>query len=65
MEALFRKFSLGQTTGQGNKFKGLVDELRFESVKRSADWVKACYLNQKGALVSVRSANTGMIIFVR
>ena len=59
------KLSLGQTTGQGNKFKGLVDELRFESVKRSADWVKACYLNQKDALVSVRSANTGMIIFVR
>ena len=59
------KFSLGQTTGEGNKFKGQVDELRFESVRRSADWVKACYMNQKGSLVGVNPANTGMTIFIR
>ena len=59
------KFSLGQTTGEGNKFKGQVDELRFEGVRRSADWVKACYMNQKGSLVGVSPANTGMTIFIR
>ncbi|MBQ3288636.1 MAG: DUF2341 domain-containing protein [Kiritimatiellae bacterium] len=53
---------LGQNWGPGAQYKGQVDELRFESVRRSADWVKACYLNQKGALVSVRVVYPGMMI---
>ena len=56
---------LGQTWGPGSQYKGQVDELRFESVRRSADWVKACYLNQKGALVSVNVAYPGVMMIVR
>ena len=56
---------LGQTWGSGEQYKGQIDELRFESVKRSADWVKACYLNQKGALTAVRVAYSGVIMILR
>ena len=56
---------LGQTWGPGSQYKGQIDELRFEAVKRSADWVKACYLNQKGALVDVRPASSNFKMVIR
>ncbi|MCX6879591.1 MAG: DUF2341 domain-containing protein [Verrucomicrobia bacterium] len=38
------------TPGPGNwaqHYRGALDEVRFEAVARSADWVKLCYENQK------------------
>lgn len=56
---------LGQSRGPGSQYKGQIDELRFEAVKRSADWVKACYLNQKGGLVKVVPATCGSWLILR
>ncbi|MBR1587458.1 MAG: DUF2341 domain-containing protein, partial [Kiritimatiellae bacterium] len=58
-------FELGQTWGAGNRFKGDLDEIRFESARRSAEWIRACCLNQKGALVSVTPATAGFRIIFR
>ena len=58
-------FELGQTRGGGNRFKGDLDEIRFESARRSDAWIRACYLNQKGALLSVTPAAAGFKIIFR
>ena len=58
-------FELGQTWGAGNRFKGDLDEIRFESARRSDAWIRACYLSQKGALVSVTPATAGFRIIFR
>ena len=58
-------FELGQTRGSGNRFKGDLDEIRFESARRSDAWLRACYLSQKGALVSVRPESAGFKIIFR
>ena len=58
-------FELGQTWGASNRFKGDLDEIRFESARRSAEWIRACCLNQKGALVSVTPATAGFKIIFR
>lgn len=55
---------LGQTSGGGSQFAGQLDELRFESVVRSSDWVKACYLNQSGALLRMRP-DEGVVLLLR
>ncbi len=58
-------FSLGQTSGAGNRFKGDLDEIRFESARRSDAWIRACYLSQKGALLSVSPITVGFRIIFR
>ena len=38
-------------TAQGQCFDGIIDELRVSAVSRSADWVYACWLNQRSNTV--------------
>lgn len=56
---------LGQTMGGGSIFAGQLDELRFESVRRSDAWVRACYLNGKDALAVVQPAASCTVITLR
>ena len=37
---------LGRRPGGSYSFSGLMDEVRIEQVSRSADWIRACWLNQ-------------------
>ena len=47
-------------------FKGALDEYRVEKTVRSAAWIKACYDNQAGGLVSVGdTVAPGMLLIVR
>ncbi|NQU42041.1 DUF2341 domain-containing protein [bacterium] len=46
-----RTFRIGRRdhiSGSNHEFQGAIDELRFEKTARSADWVRASYLNQSG-----------------
>jgi len=40
-------FSVGGTSGFGETYTGLLDEIRISNVARSADWIKLNYENQK------------------
>ena len=56
---------LGRSPGGINLFKGGVDELRLETVGRSADWIKACYDDQRGALTVLSFHPAGTIMSIR
>ena len=55
---------LGRSPGSVNLFRGGLDELRLETVGRSAEWVKACYDDQRGALTEMRYYPTGVSISI-
>ena len=42
---------LGTYNGTGDCFDGIIDELRVSAVARSADWIRACWLNQRSNTV--------------
>ena len=56
---------LGRSPGGGNLFRGGLDELRLETVGRSADWIKACYDDQRGALTAISFHPAGIIVSFR
>ncbi|MBR2839624.1 MAG: LamG domain-containing protein, partial [Kiritimatiellae bacterium] len=56
---------VGRAPGGGNLFKGGLDELRLETTGRSAEWIKACYDDQRGAFTEVRIRPIGAVISIR
>ena len=56
---------LGRAPGGGNRFEGCIDELRLETAGRSAEWVKACYDDQRGAFASIRHFSPGTVFTLR
>lgn len=51
--------------GGGNGITGAMDEIRLESVDRSADWIRACYLNQTGQLCTLTPPfDKGTLLFI-
>ena len=56
---------VGRSPGGGDLFKGGLDELRLETVGRSADWIKACYDDQRGALTTISFRPAGIIMSLR
>ncbi|GAG45906.1 unnamed protein product, partial [marine sediment metagenome] len=51
-------FTLGDRTGSSDNYDGKLDEVRIETVERSADWIKLCYETQKdGAQVVVTTVD--------
>ena len=56
---------VGRSPGGGDLFKGGLDELRLETVGRSADWIKACYDDQRGALTAISFHPAGIIVSLR
>ena len=62
--AVWTRFACTQSNDPA--FKGALDEYRVEKAVRSAAWIKACYDNQTGGLVSVGdTVAPGMILLVR
>ena len=56
---------VGRSPGGGDLFKGGLDELRLETVGRSADWIKACYDDQRGALTTISFHPAGSVMSIR
>ena len=56
---------LGRSPGGSDRFEGCLDELRLELVERSAEWVKACYDDQRGAFASIRHFSPRTVFSLR
>ena len=59
------RLMLGRSPGEINLFTGGMDELRLETVGRSADWIKACYDDQRGALTTISFHPAGTLMSFR
>ena len=63
----FPGYALHQSTafGGGSGMTGAMDEIRLESVEHSADWIRACYLNQTGQLCTLTPPfDKGTLLFI-
>ena len=63
----FPAYALHQSTifGGGSGMTGAMDEIRLESVERSSDWIRACYLNQTGQLCTLTPPfDKGTLLFI-
>ena len=56
---------VGRSPGGSDLFKGGLDELRLETVGRSAEWIKACYDDQRGGLAAIRFYPAGTLLSVK
>lgn len=66
-ESMLNSFFACTSSGV-NQFVGSLDEYRFERRGRSAEWIKACYDNQKSGSVFAKvgpTAYRGLAIVVR
>lgn len=44
-----------QSLAEGRYLNGVIDEVRVSNIARSSDWIRAQYLSQSGAFVSIES----------
>ena len=59
------RLMLGRSPGEINLFTGGLDELRLETVGRSAEWIKACYDDQRGGLTMISFHPAGTMMSIR
>jgi hypothetical protein len=61
------KIGASGDTGNNNRFNGLIDEPRIDTVPRSSNWLWACYMNQGayGQFVTIVRPAAGTMFFIR
>ena len=59
------RLMLGRSPSELNLFTGGLDELRLETVGRSAEWIKACYDDQRGGLTTISFHPAGTLMSFR